>query len=916
MDRGALRRARRETRQSVKSTSNPTRANVRTKTLSRKAKKKHERSHGDQRIQRKCPQEFETFSEETKDLADKFDEFMRAIRPIGSSSGLIRVAEELQKSMRDVRGAFGSNSAEMWKFYSRTESDELPDKLRDFPRDPPVPVVSQLPKTMDDLSDHLDAFLKGLGEIPEFSDKRLTGALREFQDWLDYRVEYLDSRRGALGERSAAARRCIGRIMGEMSGHIRAVKAALKAFKEEGVKAIQDYQKKSQTKLQNMSTVATFFSAVTATTMQYTMEQEYLGTIVMGLWISSLILSIASAINSQLAMHWRAAMYRSPRSALPIWASVCLDHTPLLCLVGAVLAFSAGLVVWTFAANLALAVKICAATMTSATSLILFTVIIWDVREWWQGARKAQPTPSETEPPPGMPARRKPRKSAEQAAGDALNRVSDPLADGKGVWRQRLRDFMTGSASIAPPTLSHDGESPNRQDDVESGLMTQSPTRISFGGHNFPSGKSLASGSEEGGIETMVSDSALISVAAPGTTTSGHGILNKRRDAPPPSTGKVPPAHVAFQGAGYDSTENDAARTSIQASWSENSHPRRSQLLGLTPARVLDIDHPPGHDIHFSPDGMRLAISTRTGLTILEVSKAVVEPHDHPSSSEFERFVWSPDSSHIVAINVDTGLLTWNKDSVLGLAYAVGRFTKMGLHRLPLFVYDIANVPHQQGKNPGYETIPGYKTNHGLVVMLGVVLDDPPEQIPGSKFTRIKAKRPSSALQEHWLMVINADTNAFVAETSILAAARHICVSRDGKFALVSYDNGYCPELWQLRDDQGNFGLELWRDYAPPDPSSSGGATEHGISGKAHFCGESDEWVMATNGQSDIFIWDRDMGHLQHVLKGTEIRSKGSKYDGSITFITSKMINDSNKSMISVVSTGRNGGVVIWECSD
>lgn len=162
-------------------------------------------------------------------------------------------------------------------------------------------------------------------------------------------------------------------------------------------------------------------------------------------------------------------MYRSPRSALPIWASVCLDHTPLLCLVGAVLAFSAGLVVWTFAADLALAVKICAAAMTCATSLILFTVIIWEAGEWWQESKKGQPPPIDSEPIAGMPALHypwQPWKSTKRAADNARIRLSDVIASAGISLGQKWRQFVCliiGRSSSDPPTFSLPRSNPNRK---------------------------------------------------------------------------------------------------------------------------------------------------------------------------------------------------------------------------------------------------------------------------------------------------------------------------------------------------------------------------------------------------------------------------------------------------------------------
>lgn len=59
----------------------------------------------------------------------------------------------------------------------------------------------------------------------------------------------------------------------------------------------------------NLTTIATFFSAVTATTLQFSFQQtnSALANAVNGFWIVSLVFSISSAINSLLGMTWHKA---------------------------------------------------------------------------------------------------------------------------------------------------------------------------------------------------------------------------------------------------------------------------------------------------------------------------------------------------------------------------------------------------------------------------------------------------------------------------------------------------------------------------------------------------------------------------------------------------------------------------------
>lgn len=77
-----------------------------------------------------------------------------------------------------------------------------------------------------------------------------------------------------------------------------------------GVPTIRFAQKHAAANLLNLSTVATFFSAVTATTMQFSFDQvdTNLANSVNGFWFTSLVFSIGAAVNSLLGLTWKQAM--------------------------------------------------------------------------------------------------------------------------------------------------------------------------------------------------------------------------------------------------------------------------------------------------------------------------------------------------------------------------------------------------------------------------------------------------------------------------------------------------------------------------------------------------------------------------------------------------------------------------------
>jgi hypothetical protein len=76
------------------------------------------------------------------------------------------------------------------------------------------------------------------------------------------------------------------------------------------VPTIRFAQKHTATNLLNLSTIATFFSAVTGTTLQfsYGLQHSALADAVNTFWFASLVFSIAAAVNSLLGLTWMQAM--------------------------------------------------------------------------------------------------------------------------------------------------------------------------------------------------------------------------------------------------------------------------------------------------------------------------------------------------------------------------------------------------------------------------------------------------------------------------------------------------------------------------------------------------------------------------------------------------------------------------------
>ena len=94
-----------------------------------------------------------------------------------------------------------------------------------------------------------------------------------------------------------------------MGEHIDSITTTLSMFIEVGVPTIRFAQKHGATNLLNLSTLATFFSAVTATTIQFSYQlRDPISAAVNSFWFLSLVFSIAAAVNSLLGLTWKQAI--------------------------------------------------------------------------------------------------------------------------------------------------------------------------------------------------------------------------------------------------------------------------------------------------------------------------------------------------------------------------------------------------------------------------------------------------------------------------------------------------------------------------------------------------------------------------------------------------------------------------------
>ncbi|KAG8884759.1 hypothetical protein FRB97_003279 [Tulasnella sp. 331] len=353
----------------------------------------------DDRLRNEGADMFLHFHKRIRQVDTELLNFGNAVRPLGSSVGLISSAYNLRTRLQQILHLFRENASEIF-----------PEKIKKQPADLILPLSSRkksrsrrtarhrptqtlrptvgkgltsdledFPEQFQFLAKDLVSFLHFLHDIPEFTDEGLNASVLSFEADLKYWASCMQDFKNQF--QYPSIKRYVNDLTKEMDEHLKDIQDALKTFAKDGVSTIQTAQARTQSGLHNLSTVATFFSGVTASTLQFTVSStpdNSLGHLVNCLWISSLVFSIASAINSQLAYHWRAAMY-----AVPWWVSIWLTRTPLAFLVVAVMAFSIGLVCFTHSSGQGKLVIISATIFTCLTSMALLAVALWFAFERW-----------------------------------------------------------------------------------------------------------------------------------------------------------------------------------------------------------------------------------------------------------------------------------------------------------------------------------------------------------------------------------------------------------------------------------------------------------------------------------------------------------------------------------------------------
>ncbi|RXW18992.1 hypothetical protein EST38_g6867 [Candolleomyces aberdarensis] len=790
----------------------------------------------DEYLQEAGAEAFQKFQRSINNLDKELRNFANAARQLGSSVAILSSGFRLRERLAQLLFLYRENAADLFpRKVSHVARDSAPSidvhpgghrkgRRRKWGKAHlhiPRPTVSEemdqekFPDYLEALANDVKTFLNCLNEFPEFTDEAVNASINSFEGDLRYWSSCL--REYPKQFRNPAVQRYIHELSQEMGDHINGITSSLCMFIEVGVPTIRFAQKHGSSNLLNLSTIATFFSAVTATTMQFSYEldpAETSSAIVNTFWFSSLVFSIAAAVNSLLGLTWKQAMYRSPGHRVPWWVLIWIKRSPLVFLVLSVACFSIGLCAFSYASHQPHITSTFTTVLTAFTSFGLAAVSAWFASERWAFSRhRGQKWLSDV-------LKESTNEFIRHPAISWLYKLSKFLSRNIVKFNELVSNAFSGISESCCFRRHSDGES----DDIEA---------------NGSSGRrqSESPGSPE---PTTAQSSTMMLAALPSTSTVRLPPVSPQSPPPPPppvnsptspndfvpETPASPPAAEGQPAApshgkllwknairtvklhsnlnasstgthpmsmlssrpiplrkGTGSSSIGTNMTGLASATTGPGERRRtlmpepvsnvkSRLSALVPKLALleTTQDLPAHTalvrhIQFSPDGKYLATSSwdRTSV-IYKVGDPFVS---HKILGHTHGFVgqvaWSP-TGNILLTKLKQGIKVWTAEDIKGKvldSYDLGHIK----------LYDVAVMPDST-----------------RIVGVGTLLHSP---------TGLK---PSKSRDEKRLVVYNLETKQVESQTPVLNDVRDITIAqaRSGTIALISYENKAPPQLWKI----------------------------------------------------------------------------------------------------------------------
>lgn len=867
----------------------------------------------DEQLQIAGAETFHIFQKRINSFDKELRNFGNAARQLGSSVGILSSAFRLRERLAQILFLFRDNAADLFpRKISRQQREflvnpNLMDRKRKARRRKSMPGrvpaniedsldIENLPEQFENFATALMTFLKCLNEFPEFTDEAVNTSIKSFEGDLKYWACCLQDYRGQF--KYPAVQRYVHDLTAEMGEHIDCITETLSMFIEVGVPTIRFAQKHSTANLLTLSTVATFFSAVTATTLQFSYSQtgDMLSDGVNAFWFSSLVFSIAAAVNSLLGLSWKQAMYRSPGDRVPWWVLTWIKRSPLVFLVTSVACFSAGLVLFTYSTDQGKVTSTITAVSTAFTSFGLAAVSAWFASEKWTFVHHRG------------------SKWLSDVLKDALRRfmalrlvsiVSNFFGWGsqyvqKGVEFAEHEFRRMLSMGTITTTALEQGNSLTTGEYAH--IISRSPEPLS---PVSPSTDSYSHFSAEGSSHPNLEPPTTFNGTSNSPVTPRDRLTNAIRSVMMLQSATSSPSNLFSSPTRKRTTSSaftDASISRVISGTSLATTFRGSKVASLMhKLKSLEVTQDlAAHSalvrhLQFSPNGKFLATSSwdRTSI-IFRVGDPCVPHRVLAHASGFVgQVTWSP-VGVLLLTRLNRAIKIWTEDGVCRktikrchhiqsivwfpggeafLSVEGNEVVKLGLNGDVLDTYHFNRVfLHNVAITPDLRRLLG----------VGPILYSP------------KGLHPSKSRVEKQLLVYNIETKVIESQTPVLNDVRDITLAKNGQVALVSYENEAFPQLWKLEMVKDQARLTLCHTYMPKVPVD--------FAGPSYFGGKDDQLVLCTGKVGDIHIWDRDSAVLLHHVRAQAL-------GGDLTCIAWNHASD-NPFMF---ATGSHyGGVRLW----
>ncbi|KIJ16615.1 hypothetical protein PAXINDRAFT_98453 [Paxillus involutus ATCC 200175] len=807
---------------------------------------------------------FLRFERRVGNLDKELRNFANAARLFGSSVGILSSAFKLRERLTNILFLFRENAANLYprKIGRKPRKELFNPNLMDRRgqtnrRGHPPPVATlepdMLPSQFESFAGDVVTFLDCLNDFPEFADETVNQSLRGFEEDLKYWASCLAEYKSQF--KSPAVQRYVHDLTAEIGDHIDVITATLSIFIEIGVPTIRVHQQNAVSKILNLSTVATFFSAVTATTLQfsYSATEGVLSDFVNAFWFSSLVLSIAAAVNSLLRLTWKQDM-RSPGHRAPLWVLRWITLSPLVFLVMSIAFFSSGLILFTYSSGQGPVTKTMITALTAFTSSGLVGASVWFASERWAFVSEAID--------------RMCSSRAVRASRMALHRCRSQLIVAQ-VYLRRLTDWVTTAraptellpctqAQPQPCSHPHSSSQPHiyPQDtttpmhDAALAACSVAEHPVLSEGYNDESSESRHSDGRQRFVNAIRSVTMLQSTTRP---------MSPRRD----SSSDTP---LVVDKPGISPGQfSDPGMLALRGSRVANAI---DKLKTLDTSQDMGAHQALVRHLQFSLNGQYLATSSWDGTSVIfRVGESFtthrILVHDQGSIGQVS---WSPNGG-ILLTRLTRGVKVWSEDGVC----------KKTIERQNP-VQSIVWLPNGEG----FLSVEGsdvvkldlqgevQDTYHlGQVRLTNVAVTPDCSRLVGMGPSIATVSGPQSSHHtrvEKQIIVYNMLTRTKESQTPFADDVCDLAMAREAPAVLISLEKA-APQLWKLeieRDrDRSDYAhtsrLSLKHTFALKFPVD--------IAGPCQFGGKDEQFVLCAAKTGDIHIWDRETAALLHCIR-------------------------------------------------